>query len=349
MRAGARLGEIPKMRICTLRNFSTLVSAGVPVCLAIGIFDGFHRGHAEIFSRAAKFARQRGGIFGALTFDPHPDVLFRGTAATKLIYPLESRLEKFAEFGADFAVSEPFTREFAGIRAEQFAAILKEKIPELAAIHIGENFKFGAGRGGNAKVLHESAERLGIVVDAAPAVEWQGAKISSTRVRECLERGDIRAANAMLFKNYEAAGKIRGGHRLGRTIGFPTLNLPWNPELAPRFGVYAVRLWWKRVAPATVVATNAAGLWRDGGGEISFKGVANFGVRPTVESGIVAPKLETFLLVGDDDKALPTTGDEIRVEWLEFLRAEQRFDSLEKLRQQLATDKVAALKFFAAQ
>ena len=308
-----------EMKTGTLSEIGNALG-NAPAHLGIGIFDGFHRGHAEIFSRAKNAALADGGICGALTFDPHPEVFFRGADALRLIYPLAVRLELFANAGLDFAVKEPFTRELASVPAEKFLAFLKEKIPSLKSVYVGENFRFGSRRGGNAEMLFELGNVLGISVNAVSPVKFSGEKISSTRIRAALESGEIAAANAMLSRNYFCAGEVIPGRQLGRTIGFPTLNIAWQPERLPRFGVYEVRLTFPRA------------------GEV-FRGIANYGVRPTVELGNVpAPLLEVHLLDFPAVATLPTNGDFVSVEWIRFIRPERRFPSIDALRAQLAED-----------
>ncbi len=198
------------MLISNLENFAEKIAKetrgnDAQISIGIGIFDGFHKGHFEIFSRTKNFARERGGLFGALTFDPHPKNLLLGNAELKTIFSLRERLEKFEKFGSDFAILENFTFEFAAIPAENFAKFLKEKIPNLASIHVGENFKFGAKRRGNVEILKEQGEKIGIFVEAVPAIEFSGEKISSTRIRQSLKNGEISAANKMLFENFSVA------------------------------------------------------------------------------------------------------------------------------------------------
>lgn len=300
----------------------------VPVFLCIGNFDGMHCGHRELFHLAKTAATAEAGICGALTFEPHPEIFFRGKNAVKLIYSAETKSALFASAGADFAITQPFSAAFAGMKLDCFLPTLKEAIPSLAGIFVGANFRYGAKRGGNTEILEKSAHAFGVKLCALPPILFDGEKISSTRIRKQIELGDMASANAMLGKPYFSVGKIISGRRLGRTIGFPTLNCVPDSNLQPRFGVYAVRVKQK------------------GGNEI-FRGVANFGIRPTVERGnIPEPLLEVHLLGVPEGKKVPTYGDEIRVEWLNFLRPEQRFDSVEALRERLLEDRRQALAFF---
>jgi riboflavin kinase / FMN adenylyltransferase len=172
-------------------------------------------------------------------------------------------------------------------------------------------------------VLTTSGRPLGVSVFSAPRVTVEGEPVSSTRIRALLEAGEIVAANALLGYTYFAHGFVTPGKRLGRTIGFPTLNVPWTPELRPRLGVYAVRV---SAAPET-------GGW--------LPAIANYGLRPTVENS-TEPRLEVHVL-GDCPIG---EGDHVKVEWLRFLRAEMKFASIEDLRTQIARDRDAAARYF---
>jgi riboflavin kinase/FMN adenylyltransferase len=202
---------------------------------------------------------------------------------------------------------------------------LKQRLPHLAAIHVGENFRFGRGRTGDVAVLVAAGVRHGVRVFSVPRVTRDGGAISSTRIRALLEAGDIAAANALLGYAYFAHGFVTPGKRLGRTIGFPTLNVAWVPQLRPRFGVYAVHVF----SPDT-------------GNAKPLPAVANYGVRPTVELA-TEPCLEIHVL-----GACPfAEGDHVKAEWLEFLRPESKFANLDELRAQIARDRVQAEAFFS--
>lgn len=300
------------------------------VHLGIGNCDGFHLGHRAVFAEARSRAEADGGLVGALTFDPHPEVFFRGSGAVKLIFPQARKDALFAAAGLDFVVHEPFSRAFAEIEAEDFLKFLKGKIPALRGVCVGDNFRFGARRRGDVAALKKFGADCGVSVVAVEPKSYAGARISSSRIRAALRAGEIAEADAMLGEPYAAEGVVVPGNRLGRTIGFPTLNLAWAPELLPCFGVYVVRL--------RVPATGA-----------DFRGVANYGVRPTIAAsgaGVPAPLLETHLIDVPAGVPVPTYGDFVRVEWLEFIRPEVRFGGLDALKNQLESDRVRARSRF---
>ncbi|MDR2981327.1 MAG: riboflavin biosynthesis protein RibF [Puniceicoccales bacterium] len=299
-----------------------------PVHLAVGMFDGVHLGHKEVIGGSVASAAQAGGTSGVLTFTPHPSRLFHPENPVPQILSREDKDERIARLGPGFIVHQPFTREFAAQAAKGFLESLRNAIPNLFAIHVGKNFRFGKNRTGDVAWLVEHANRLGLHVLSANDIQADGERISSTRIRGLITEGEMAVANALLGYNYAVHGEVIGGRALGRTLGFPTLNIPWMPELKPRQGVYAVR------------AKTKGSDW--------FSGVANYGQRPTVENGPVSPLLEVHLLSGGDDvrRAGFGPGAMMEVELLEFIRPEKKFKGLDELRAQIAKDTTAARRFF---
>jgi riboflavin kinase/FMN adenylyltransferase len=296
---------------------------GRPLHVAIGMFDGVHLGHRAVIESAVQSARHSGGVSVVLTFAPHPSVLFRPDNPTRMILDLPSKMAKLGALGVDAVVVQPFTREFASISAEEFVPFIKRHLPRLAGIYVGENFRFGKGRRGDVAMLVAEGRRHGIMVFSAPRVNLDGEPISSTRIRERIQNGDMKGAAALLGYVYTAEGTVVHGKHLGRTIGFPTLNLGWSPDLRPLYGVYAVR----------VSGAKSYG-W--------LPSVANYGLRPTVEQA-VEPRLEIHLLL-----ACPYgPGDPVAVEWVRFLRPEKKFAGLDELRAQIARDVAEARAEFS--
>lgn len=294
-----------------------------PLHLAIGMFDGVHLGHRAVIEAAVQSAHRGGGLAAVLTFWPHPSALFRPENPTPLILDTATKTQLLLRLGVDTVITQPFTRELAAIAAEEFLPWLKQRLPQLVAVYAGENFRFGHGRRGDVALLVGEARKLGLGMFSAPRISFDGEPISSTRIRSQLAAGELESANALLGYTYFADGVVTPGKRLGRTIGFPTLNLAWSSGLQPRFGVYAVRVSGAK-SPASLPA------------------VANYGLRPTVEQ-TNAPRLETHVL-----GACPFgEGDQITVEWLRFLRPEMKFSGVEELRAQIARDVAAARVDFA--
>jgi len=229
--------------------------------------------------------------------------------------PIDSKVALLRELGVDCVIRKQFNREFSAILAENFLSHLKEQLPTLKSIYVGENFRFGQKRAGDVATLVESGRELGLGVFSAERIKHNGKPISSTRIRGELEAGRIREANDLLGYNYTSSGGIVSGAKLGRKIGFPTMNLPWRPECLPRFGVYFVS-------------------FRKMGEHSWAPAVANYGVKPTVEDKPQGPVLEVHAL----DPVQLGPGESIEVEWLNFIRPEQKFDSVEQLKAQIAED-----------
>lgn len=310
----------------TLTEYSSVDEAAAlpdrPLHLAVGMFDGVHLGHRTVIEAAVQSAHRGGGIAAVLTFSPHPSTLFRPEAPTKLIQDTPTKLRVLRTLGVHAAITQPFTPEFASVPAGDFLGWLKQRLPRLTTVYVGENFRFGHGRRGDVALLLATSRGTGIRVFSAPRVNLDGEPISSTRIRAQLQAGDIEAANALLGYTYFAAGVVAPGKQLGRKLGFPTLNITWAPDLQPRFGVYAVQV-------------------RGAKADTALPGVANYGLRPTVEN-TAEPRLEVHLL----GECPFVAGDEVTVEWLRFLRSERKFAGVDELRAQIARDRGAAAAVF---
>ena len=309
----------------TLQQFDGLSGVTLPaqpVHLAIGMFDAVHLGHQSVIAAAIHSARSSKGLAGVLTFRGHPSRLLRPENPTRLILSREAKQQVLARFEIDFLIEQEFSAEFAAVDALAFVPFLHRSLPTLSAIYVGENWRFGRGRAGDVALLIKEAGKIGVEVFSAPRLNHDGAPISSSRIRELIESGRIGEANAQLGYSYFSQGVVQSGRRLGRKIGFPTLNLAWDPELKPRYGVYAVSIVDER-------------------GQTSL-GVANYGLRPTIEETI-RPLLEVHVL--GETKLGP--GSNLTVHWLHFLRAEKKFSSVEELAAQIALDRENALIFFA--
>jgi riboflavin kinase/FMN adenylyltransferase len=289
------------------------------------MFDGVHLGHQAVIESALHSARRCGGLAGVLTFWPPPRVFFNPAGRTRMLMSPEMKSRVLLRLGVDVIIKQTFSEGFARIAAEDFLPYLKQRLPYLAGVYVGENWRFGAGRKGDVRLLLADAAKHHVSVLSVPHMHCNGTPISSTRIRDSLEAGRLEEANMLLGYSYFAEGVVTPGKQLGRTIGFPTLNVPWEPELKPCFGVYAVR-----------VAGAAGGP--------SLPAVANYGLRPTVGHA-AGPLLEAHLL----GQCPYSAGDRVAIDWLKFLRPEQKFDNVEHLRVQIAHDRAAAEKYFQAQ
>jgi riboflavin kinase/FMN adenylyltransferase len=298
--------------------------ASAALHVALGMFDGVHLGHIAVLNRAIKAARTENEFSAVFTFDPHPSRVLRMDNATQLIMPLERRIRRMHEEGIDYVLVKNFDREYASIEAEQFVPALLRAFPGLKSLHVGENFRFGAGRSGTVDTLGVSAEAAGLLLEIVEREHLDQDPVSSSRIRRDLAEGCMDSVNLMLGRSYVAEGIVVPGKGIGRKLDFPTLNLCWSPEARPKFGVYRVIL-------------------QTGMDNRGIPGIANYGLRPTVNDS-TDPLLEVHLLAGD---VIPGQGDLVRVAFLEFVREERTFSSVDALKGQITEDVLAAKKAFA--
>ena len=296
-----------------------------PVCLAIGMFDGVHLGHRTVLELAIDEARSANGLAVALTFPEHPAKFLRPGQEPPLLMDPESKAKLLLDYGVDCVVLRTFDESFAEVSSEEFLAYLKENVSSLHGVCVGENFHFGKDRMGDADYLMNNGDRYGLKVCVASGVLDSDVPISSSRIRESLSSGHIKEVNRMLGYAYNVFGNISKGKGLGREIGFPTLNLPWIPEARPAYGVYLVEVFFP--------SKNE-----------SAYGVANYGLRPTVEQGEAVEPLFEVHLLGDGDYSVHQPGDSISLSLLKFIRPEKKFDSIDFLKSQIARDKSEAGK-----
>lgn len=301
----------------TLTRIEELADLPGPVVLSVGVFDGVHRGHRAVLDRALAGAAARGGTAVALTFEPHPLRVMRPESAPRLLTSAAHKARLIAAEGLPYLLTVEFNAAFAAQAPDVFVRRLVSAARPLAEICVGENWAFGAKRAGNLALLRVLGDELGFAVSEVPAVIHDGAPVSSTRVREAVQRGDLGEARTLLGRDYTILGTVEAGRKIGRTIGFPTANLRAHNEQFPPDGVYAVR-----------VEIDGA----------LFGGVANIGYRPTVEGGTAERRLEVhvFDFTGD------LYGWDLDVDFVAFLRGEQKFAGLDELRAQIARDAAEA-------
>jgi riboflavin kinase / FMN adenylyltransferase len=292
-----------------------------PLYLAIGMFDGVHIGHQAVIEACLNTARNSNGKSGVLTFWPHPSAIIRPDKAVPQIMPLESKLWTLEEKGLDYTIVQAFDKNFARLEAETFVNYLKQNIPCLNTLFVGENFRFGKGRKGDINMLREQANKVGVHVVSMEQCKLDGSVVSSTRIRSELQKGNFNDIRFLLGHPYTVIGKTRKGRQIGRSIGYPTLNVDWAPELPPPYGVYAARLL----------------RHHSENQKQYFPGIANYGIRPTYESSNV-PVMEVHLFettdIGYDT--------DIAVELIHFIRPEKKFESPDKLIEQIGKDVIAA-------
>lgn len=290
--------------------------------VAIGNFDGVHRGHQAVLADASRDAEARGLIACALTFSPHPAEAL-GRAAPPKLTTLARKIELFQRVApAVEPVVERFDRAFSAQTPAEFAErVLAERLRARVVV-VGHNFRFGHRREGDFDTLSRLGAELGFETRSQTLLGDANGPWSSTRIREALARGALDEAGAMLGRPHMLSGLVVRGDQRGRTIGFPTCNLDGVQEALPAFGVYAV-----------LVDREEAGRAR-----VLGRGVANVGVRPTVKAGEPHPSVEVFLFDFDAD----LYGARLRVHLIERLRPEQKFTGLDALKAQIARDAEAA-------
>jgi riboflavin kinase/FMN adenylyltransferase len=290
--------------------------------LAVGNFDGVHRGHKALVAAAVREGRPRGAPAAVLTFEPHPRKFF---APDKPLFRLTSEAAKLAivqRLGLDGAFVRRFDAALAATLAADFVVRLLGRELGASGVVVGHDFRFGKGREGTPALLQALCRQHGLACVVVPPVAFGGEVVSSGAVRAALEQGDVLHANALLGHRWFVEGEVRHGETRGRTLGFPTANIRLPDGCGLRHGIYAVRA---AVAPGEVL-----------------DGVASFGRRPTFDDG--APLLEVFLFDFDGD----LYGRTVRVEFLDWIRDEQRFPSAEALVRRMDEDARTALAMLAA-
>ena len=290
---------------------------GCPLALAIGNFDGVHLGHQAVLQRLTEKAAASNLTPAVLTFEPHPREFFTPQQAPARLTSLREKLELFAEAGVQQVYVCRFSRRFAAVTADAFMQNILRSALRVRAILVGEDFRFGSGR----KDSVADFQAAGFDLVSLPHVELEGARISSTAVREALASGDLIRAAALLGRPYSISGKVVHGDKLGRELGYPTANVHMRHDPPPLFGVYAVKL----------QTFHNDGLF----------GVASLGVRPTVKLK-ARPTLEVHLF--DFDQEL--YGSHVRVQFLQKIRDEMKFPDIETLKHRIADDEQAARDYF---
>jgi riboflavin kinase / FMN adenylyltransferase len=287
------------------------------VAATIGNFDGVHLGHQAMLGRVTAAARERRLVSCVLTFEPHPREFFSPAGAPTRLSSLREKCGLLDACGVERVHVQRFDRAFAALAPEAFVGDVLVRALKARWILVGEDFRFGAKRAGDASLLRRLAAGHGLEVQTMPNVMHGGQRVSSSAVRRALEAGDLAGAEALLGRPYSISGRVVHGDRLGRTLGFATANVQLRHNRPPLTGIYAVRV-------------HCAG-------EDARPGVASLGVRPTVTSSGKAV-LEVHLF----DFSRDLYGSPLRVEFLHKIRDEEKYPDLETLRAQIARDCEAA-------
>ncbi|MER2520162.1 MAG: bifunctional riboflavin kinase/FAD synthetase [Bdellovibrionales bacterium] len=286
--------------------------------LALGNFDGVHRGHAALVATTIAAARTKGIPARVMTFEPHPRAVLNPDAPPFRLTSSATRESLLRRLGVDEVITLPFTPEFSQLSAQDFAARVLRETYGAQQVLAGTDFVYGSKRSGNMQVLSDDLAPYGVEVTPVPLAMGDGGEsLSSSHVRKALQEGDIATATRVLGRRWSIAGKVKAGAGRGRVIGVPTANLTLGDYLRPRYGVYAVK------ASRT-------------GEALAYRGVANIGVRPTVDGK--TELLEVHLFDFSED----IYGQEWEISLEAFLRAEQAFPSLDALKTQIIKDMAVA-------
>ncbi|MEY8711123.1 riboflavin biosynthesis protein RibF [Mangrovibacter phragmitis] len=284
--------------------------------LTIGNFDGVHRGHQALLQGLCAEGAKRQLPVVVMIFEPQPLELFAGESAPARLTRLREKLRYLADSAVDYVLCVRFDRRFAALTAQQFIADLLVDRLGVKLLAVGDDFRFGAGRQGDFLLLQQAGKEYGFDVTSAQTYCHDGLRISSTSVRQALKEDDLAQAEKLLGHPFVISGRVVHGDELGRTIGFPTANLPLRRQVSPVKGVFAVEV--------------------NGLGDSPVPGVANIGTRPTVSG--VRQQLEVHLL----DTNMNLYGRHIDVVLRHKIRNEQRFASLDALKTQIAKDESTA-------
>jgi riboflavin kinase/FMN adenylyltransferase len=295
-----------------------------PLFLAIGVFDGVHRGHQAVISTSAQHARSANGTPVVVTFDPHPMKVLRPRQAPHLLTATQHKIRLIRDLGVQHLLIIKFDELFAATPPEDFVQQLVTHSKPLREICVGHEWSFGKGRRGNLALLRKLGAQADFdVVGIPPVTLDNGELVSSTAIRQAVEAGDLAKAAAMLGREYTILGTVVHGENLGKKIGFPTANLSAHSEQFPPNGVYF------------------AEAMLDG---LVHPGVINLGYRPTVTSAKSERVLEIYLLDFDHE----IYGKDLEVRFVRYLRPEQKFENLDALVRQIELDVQQARKFCTA-
>ncbi len=290
--------------------------------LALGNFDGVHRGHQAVIGRAVDIGHQQSRPVIVATFDPHPVRFFKPDVAPFRLTTLNQRETLFEGLGADAMMVFEFGAKLAGTTAQEFVTDLLVRDLGIAAVVTGSDFTFGKGKQGNVALLKSLGAEVGIEAHAVSPVAQGDGIVSSSRIRDALWSGDPQQAAALLTRPFAIRGMVQHGDKVGRTIGYPTANIDLGSYIRPKYGIYAV-----------------TGLLPDGR---VLKGAANLGIRPTFDP----PKelLEPYFF----DFSENLYGQEIEVAFHHFIRPEAKFAGLDALVAQMEKDCDEARRLLSA-
>lgn len=308
------------MTVSLARRELQRIAPGRPAAVTVGVFDGVHRGHRHLVAALLEEARRGSLATVAITFNPHPRTVLRPGAAITYLTSLEERVELLQSLGLDAVGVLAFTSELAHLEPREFLGLLMDEL-DMRLLLVGPDFAFGRNRAGTLEVTREIGEKLGFRVEVASMLDEGGEKVGSTAVRQALSRGDVSQVARLLGRPFSLRGPVIEGDKRGRDLGFPTANIAIGLDHAlPAYGIYVSRAYVR---------------------ETAYEACTSIGVRPTFEAD-ERPTVEAFILDFDGD----VYGEELRIDLLERLRGEERFEGADELVAEMQKDVEKTREYF---
>jgi riboflavin kinase/FMN adenylyltransferase len=313
-------------------------------CVAtIGNFDGVHLGHQAILQQLKKQGEEHQLPTVVMMFEPQPREFFAPDQAPARLANMSEKLQDLASFGVDYVLCLPFNQKLRSMSADQFIQTILLDGLKISHLIVGDDFRFGCDRTGDYQLLQNAGKQFGFSVEDTKTFEFEGQRVSSTRVRKCLAANDLTGAGKLLGRSYRMSGRIGYGRQLGRTIGVPTANVILQRNKLPMTGVYAVKAIEIEVADCheseVLDASDQPRAWQ---------GVANIGVKPTV-AGTPEPSLEVHIF---DFPSLEEGGNiygkRLSIEFCQKIREEKKFNGLDELKAAIGNDMSIAREFFSS-
>jgi riboflavin kinase/FMN adenylyltransferase len=300
------------MSVTLARRELARIAPGRPSAVTIGVFDGVHRGHQHLVGTLCESAAAEGLAAVAVTFNPHPRTVLRPGVAITYLTSLEERVELLQALGLDAVGVLAFTSELAQLSPREFLGLLVEEL-QMKLLVIGPDFALGRNRAGTIDVVHDIGDEMGFLVEIAPMLREDDEKIGSSTVRQALSEGDVLKVRRLLGRPFSLRGPVIQGDHRGHDLGFPTANIAIGLDRAlPAYGIYVARSYIR---------------------EGAYESCTSVGIRPTFDVD-PRPTVETFIMDFDGQ----IYGEELKVELLERLRGEEKFDTVEQLIAQMHRD-----------
>ena len=312
-------------------------------CVAtIGNFDGVHLGHQAILQQLKRQGEEHQLPTVVMMFEPQPREFFAPDQAPARLANMSEKLQDLASFGVDYVLCLPFNQKLRSMSADQFIQTILLDGLKISHLIVGDDFRFGCDRTGDYQLLQYAGEKGGFSVEDTKTFEFEGQRVSSTRVRKCLAANDLAGAGKLLGRPYRMSGRIGYGRQLGRTIGVPTANVILQRNKLPMTGVYAVK-----AIEIEVADCNESEVFDSSGQSREWQGVANIGVKPTV-AGIPEPSLEVHIFdfpsLGEGGNIY---GKRLSIEFCQKIREEKKFSGLDELKVAIGNDMKVAREFFS--